>query len=178
MAPYGLVLLHLSALHDMSHLTLQNVIYNTNKILRRHWTFKSTIKVMRMYYRHATRSRQCWTGAAAVISNSIMCQRVVTLSSNLHNLHTYSWPSYSTYGPNLYQICLLYSLGLDLSWWVRKCDWGSSRGWTLKPVCTHSKRAKNLLPLKTGKSRFLSRAARSVYTVTVELSKTVYGITA
>jgi len=39
MAPYGLVRLHLSALHDISHLTLQNEISNTNKMLRRLWTF-------------------------------------------------------------------------------------------------------------------------------------------
>ena len=35
---------------------------------------------MRVYYRHATRSRQCWTGAATVVSSSILSMRVVTLS--------------------------------------------------------------------------------------------------
>ena len=128
---------------------------------------------MLTYYWHAMRSRQGWPGAGAVvIGNSILRMRIVPLSSSIHNLHAYSWPR-NTYSPNLHTICMLQCLCLHLSWWVKKDDWGASRGWTLNPVCTLSKRAKNLLPLKTGKFWFLSRAVHSVYTLTTELTKTV-----
>jgi len=73
MAPYGLVLVHLSALHEMSHLTLQNVISNTNKMFEETGPFKSTVREMYVYYRHTMRSRQCWTGAAAVVTANSAC---------------------------------------------------------------------------------------------------------